>query len=506
MSHLFFKKNRIKKPPCGTRLRTDGHWSVPDAGSFLFNENGGITYFDSARGLRASVNGTVTAAENGALISGAGNFLSIPYDPSLHIGIGSTIFAVIEAKSLPPTNPAGIFVSNINGASYKGVNFIYTATGYIEVMLGAAATGIGANYRRSTTATNNSLAAGKKFSVAAIVTSFTTANTLLVDGKVCTTTTSGAGATFAAGTDASNIGRFCNNSGVYNPADTIFDVLYIYNRPLSVAQVQGLHANPYLPCEPETFVIPLAAGGTTSITVASATHLHAANVLGIVQGHYLSCTNATQAQTATIAELYQQHVLGISDATHSHSADSVSITQSHAIALSDANHSHSASAFDLTQGHFLNPSNAAHAHTAGVVAITEITAGVLSVLSSLHGQTASTVDLIQNHVISVVSAQHAQTVSALTITEASEIINIAVSNANHALTSTIENLIQQHVISVQNATHAQTASSLSINIGGVVADYINTTIESVTSKYTFGNATAKYTFNSATPKRTIHNA
>lgn len=155
------------------------------------------------------------------------------------------------------------------------------------------------------------------------------------------------------------------------------------------------------------------AGSGTDLTVADATHAHAADNVTLTQLHNLTTADATHAHLADGLTLTQQHVLTVADAAHAHLADNVTLTQQHILALADALHAHAAESVVLTVEGTLSVADALHSHLADN--LTLAAGATLDIANALHAHAADNATLTQVHVLVVADALHAHLASTLSL-------------------------------------------------------------------------------------------
>ncbi len=220
-------------------------------------------------------------------------------------------------------------------------------------------------------------------------------------------------------------------------------------------------ANPwavFVPSLLEEIVGPLSSG--TDLTVADATHAHAADGLTLTQLHLLAVADAAHAHLADALTLTQTHVLALADALHAHAADAVVLTADATLAVNAALHAHAADAPSLTQAHVLAVADAAHAHGTDNVALTG--AGDLVVADAAHAHAADAPSLTQTHILAIADALHAHGTDAIDLDVGGTSLTVAAALHAHAADGLA--LTQLHVLVVSAALHAHLADTLSLSI------------------------------------------
>ena len=174
-----------------------------------------------------------------------------------------------------------------------------------------------------------------------------------------------------------------------------------------------------------------ASGGGTDLTLADATHGHAADNLVLTSATALTVADATHAHAAdnvvltsqtaiTVAEALHAHTadnvvleiagatnLTVAEALHAHAADSVVLTSQIAIVVAESNHAHTADGLTLTAASVLALQDALHAHAADNLTL-ELSDGItLTLTDALHAHTADGVLLTVSAYLVVSDASHA---------------------------------------------------------------------------------------------------
>lgn len=260
MALHFERKEWTTKPPAGTSLRKDGHWSTQGlVGCWSLNEGAGTRAVNLVSGvLSTAVNGAVINAD-GAVFSASSNQCFKDDNTPIITGNKFTVFTVAVISSQGTLSSAVCGTRETVSSPNKGFSLKveqYNATGKIGITFGNVS-----DYLFNSIATP---ADGVRFSLSVVVNgSNATANlngrqseTISV-GQMQPTSTKG----FVIGAWAP---RATNSVG--DPFDGKVSVTYLYNRALSASEIASLHVNPYQMFQP--MLVPVvfsAAGGTTAV-------------------------------------------------------------------------------------------------------------------------------------------------------------------------------------------------------------------------------------------------
>jgi len=137
---------------------------------------------------------------------------------------------------------------------------------------------------------------------------------------------------------------------------------------------------------PRRIWVPVSAGGAADLTLADASHAHAADSLSLTTASTLTIADATHAHTAEALSLTTASTLAVADALHDHAAEGLALTTESLLALQDALHDHAADAPELLSGSSLLIAEALQAHTADGLAL--VVDAYLTVANAGHGHTA----------------------------------------------------------------------------------------------------------------------
>ncbi len=114
-----------------------------------------------------------------------------------------------------------------------------------------------------------------------------------------------------------------------------------------------------------------AAGGSTVLVVADATHSHTAENVALTQKQLLTVAETLHDHTADNLDLVPSGAieLVVADATHSHTADNITIeyTAAPTLVVAGATHGHTADNIAILQAHLLAVADATHDHTADTI-------------------------------------------------------------------------------------------------------------------------------------------
>lgn len=138
--------------------------------------------------------------------------------------------------------------------------------------------------------------------------------------------------------------------------------------------------------KPRRIWVPVSAGGAADLTLADASHAHAADSLSLTTASTLTIADATHAHTAEALSLTTASTLAVADALHDHAAEGLALTTESLLALQDALHDHAADAPELLSGSSLLIAEALQAHTADGLAL--VVDAYLTVANAGHGHTA----------------------------------------------------------------------------------------------------------------------
>lgn len=249
MALLPLRIDRTSKPPIGTPLRSDGHWSTQGlVGCWLFNEGGGSRYINLVTGISASPTIGTTAPE------WKGGDLDIN-------GTAATSTRVLIPAML----------NNISGSIVLGFIWDGSTTGE-QTLFGTDTVNSARRYITKTSGTGNiattcnsgsyigssAMTAGKQESCA-LTWKSTTNVSFHFNGKPVVTDG-------VVGASTGNPASLRFGSSVYNDGgwSGIIRHAFLYNRALSADEIKSLSENPYQICEPE--ILWINVGSVESFT------------------------------------------------------------------------------------------------------------------------------------------------------------------------------------------------------------------------------------------------
>lgn len=221
----------MDKPPIGSVLRNDGHWSVRGlVGCWLFNEGGG-KIANNLTGVSSGgvVGSASTFTTNGIKFTTDGsnnNYASIAATPALAL----TVYTVIVKITFNGNTSNNYIWARYHGAGYTGLNQAYNAGGMGEYRYGGQSLGvapvIGVAY---TIAIVQKLGSGQPFS------SYINKQ-LILDNSLWG----------AAPTTETGVWTFGNlSTSAYKSVPITQEYALVYNRVLSAQEIASLHDNPY---------------------------------------------------------------------------------------------------------------------------------------------------------------------------------------------------------------------------------------------------------------------
>lgn len=159
-----------------------------------------------------------------------------------------------------------------------------------------------------------------------------------------------------------------------------------WSRYLDDQEMHALARDELALYEPRRIWVPVSAGGAADLTLADASHAHAADSLSLTTASTLTIADATHAHTAEALSLTTASTLAVADALHDHAAEGLALTTESLLALQDALHDHAADAPELLSGSSLLIAEALQAHTADGLAL--VVDAYLTVANAGHGHTA----------------------------------------------------------------------------------------------------------------------
>lgn len=159
-----------------------------------------------------------------------------------------------------------------------------------------------------------------------------------------------------------------------------------WNRTRTAREHERMWRKPWEIFRPAQRRVPVSAGGAADLTLADASHAHAADSLSLTTASTLTIADATHAHTAEALSLTTASTLAVADALHDHAAEGLALTTESLLALQDALHDHAADAPELLSGSSLLIAEALQAHTADGLAL--VVDAYLTVANAGHGHTA----------------------------------------------------------------------------------------------------------------------
>lgn len=187
------------------------------------------------------------------------------------------------------------------------------------------------------------------------------------------------------------------SGAVDNEADNVDVALFVVSAVAwSDAECKAWCANPFAATfAPMLEWLPDAAGGGSAadLTIADASHAHAADNLALTTASSLTVADATHAHAADNLALTTASSLTVADAAHAHTADNLALTTASILTVADAAHAQAADNLGLSLGGSptLTVADAAHAHTADALSLSAQLA--LAVQDALHAHTSDQVGI-----------------------------------------------------------------------------------------------------------------
>lgn len=220
-------------------------------------------------------------------------------------------------------------------------------------------------------------------------------------------------------------------------------------------------------------IVPVAAaaGGGTSLTLADASHAHAADNVVLTTATTLAVADCTHAHAVDSITLTVDSLLAVADATHSHAADNIVLVAGSVLTVADATHTHAADALALTTASTLAVAEATHAHAADNVTLSIAGATNLAVADATHAHMADALVLTSAHALIVAEATHGHTIDGLTLTAAS-VLAIQEALHAHAADGITLDASGAPTLLLADALHAHTADGMALTVDAwlVVAD------------------------------------
>jgi hypothetical protein len=233
MALIPIRVDRTSKPPIGTPLRSDGHWSVQGlVGAWAFNEGGGNTVFNAVGGP----GGTVTQS---SLFSPLGISPGDLSGGSRNVNLGSvplgggffTSFAIVNLKSVSGTLCA-------------------QSSGPINYELRVVAGVVRVNSEIGSAQSGSAIASVGRHTITGVQDSFSIAG--YYDGVFFNSFPT-------YGSRITTVSNIQMGATWYDNRDIIVELSLIYNIAISPDQVKSLSDNPWQIYEPETVWINVGA-------------------------------------------------------------------------------------------------------------------------------------------------------------------------------------------------------------------------------------------------------
>jgi hypothetical protein len=292
-----------------------------------------------------------------------------------------------------------------------------------------------------------------------------TSNTCYINGLPSTSAT-------MAGAMAANAGNFSllrilSNEHTATSGLDLLSARVWPNRTLSAGEVKRLYQQYWdISRGPSRIIVPVAAGGGTSLVITDASHAHSADSLTLTVDATLAIADAAHVHTADTLVLTTDSALAIDDALHAHTADNLVLTSEHLLTVADALHAHAADNVVLTSATALTLADALHAHAADNVVLTSATA--LTLADALHTHAADNVVLTSEHLLTVADALHAHAADNVVL-EVAGSTNLVVQDALHDHLADVLALTSAHLLIVADATHGHTVDGLTLTVASVLA-------------------------------------
>ena len=250
MAGFFVKRDRTVKPPLGTPLRTDGHWSVWGlVGCWLFNEGAGN------HSTNLVLNGNFAWSNNRVLFDGATGYGKLAKNilPNYY-GISAVVFLKCNGLALDARILS--FRNSISGTPFLTFGVGDSSNTSLRLISRNINTTFTYNYSAPA-----SLSVGVNFSCGFVadMTSGGLAKLYKAGKQIGSTQT--ATATMSDILDVVGVGAFVANSSASNFLSSDMTCVLIYNRALSPAEIASLSANPWQVAQPEVVYFGSAAAG-----------------------------------------------------------------------------------------------------------------------------------------------------------------------------------------------------------------------------------------------------
>lgn len=243
------RRDRTSKPPLGTPLRADGHWSVQGLASWAFNEGAGSRIVSSRNSFASAVsplwspNGPKVASSDQSWVSN----MSLA-GPLLTVMVGfSPLGAPISLSRV---------ASNHNGSSYSFILGPYSVS-FMRMRFNLnTGTGTDLNDPDPYPASGDHVFCGV----------YDASKMYLYRGGVLKSSVIKTGSI----QNLANVLAFGANSDLSGAAPNfLYNFAYVWARVLASSEVSSLSANPWQIYEPETVWIEVGGGGETKNLIAA---------------------------------------------------------------------------------------------------------------------------------------------------------------------------------------------------------------------------------------------
>jgi hypothetical protein len=244
MALVPIKIDRISKPPIGTPLRSDGHWSVQGLiNSWTFNSGAGAEVIDSVTCKQAVLSSPATG-----------------WHPDGMYGNGSTTPRGLTISDSIPVLSAGTMIASCKIAMPVAVDVMAFGDYYLRLLATGMVRGQirtnGIYAQIDTTATISEEVSSVAFAYYPVG---STASKIYVNG-INRTSSVTAGSGGPEGNTGKNIG--CQGGNLYsNILNGVIKIASRYDRVLSEAEVKSISENPWQIYEPETIWVTVEEAG-----------------------------------------------------------------------------------------------------------------------------------------------------------------------------------------------------------------------------------------------------
>ena len=223
-----------------------------------------------------------------------------------------------------------------------------------------------------------------------------------------------------------------------------------------------LSKNPWQIFKPRRNVLYFGGSGSgITITVADASHGHAADGLTLTTATALSAADALHGHAADQAALSTNWLLAVADAASAHVADGPALTVASVLAVADALHAHISDSLGLSTRWLLTVADALHGHAADNALLDTSLATTLTAQDALHGHTADVLALVTNWLLAVADAAHGHAADNVTLS-ATGSVDLALADAVHAHLADNAGLSTATTLAILEAIHAHTAEALTL--------------------------------------------